>query len=1016
MKAVSKSTNISPEIKGIISELKSGKLEVKNVPEEFALDSNVVKAERKFGLRKSGHRGFDVIKQTFFVEEDWFYKGFSGNLVSELHKTTFDSFKEYYEFLDGDIYEDACYYQYVFEDEFSKTLNIDINRLNKVKSFVTETIDDYSCELSQDEIELYKYCEKVNKKCVKQWLDKFNACDTYEQFKRVCSNYEKTKVSQYKRIEFFLFQYAFDAQYNKKHLDVLMEYLSNDYHFGVNVVQGLCLIYTPEVIFDKYDFSQASDVTNRKRKKAVKDFVEDLKNNDVEMTVIGYFDKVTHFYCEKTQVYNCQGRKTWNSWHSVTVCRAFETFEGFIKYRNGNLKNCDLSESIDLNVDFSKYMTDDTTKLPIKGYENLSYKVLKVYKNGEFTVCQFWSNKDKEIVKQQEHRFSYFFDFVAFLKGDLSSANLLFCTGMKNLFNIDGINLSDVKMTSELCEQFNVPYKSYDYDKKIIGEFPAVEKNEEETALVLHSSGNSMLSGSCEDMSLWNVNRISYISDLHLMHRIKNAGCKSNEDVVFTIQKIIDEILAERTSLILLGGDVASDFSIFELFVQMLRQSVDSYFYYRPNFIFVLGNHELWDFSGLSMNEIVDKYKTVLNENGMYLLQNDLFYRNETNDMSIIPYDDLMQLDNQDILKKLRCARLVILGGLGFSGHNEEFNANNGIYRVTVDRNTEIQESKKFEQLYDKLTDVLEKKNTVIFTHMPKKDWCADADFHNDFVYVSGHTHRNMSSDDGVIRIYADNQIGYRNESPHLKSFLMDGEYDYFYDYKDGIYEITSQEYQDFSRGKNISMIFNRQVNILYMLKKNGYYCFIHKAKTGSLSMLNGGSLKKLDKKDINYYYDNMDSVIAFIETPLRKYTAYQERIADKIRRIGGSGYIHGCIIDIDFYNHVYVNPVDMTVRGYWAYDIVDKVVYPTVQALLKKECPELYANYLKLIEVEESNPLVVKQIEDEVELLPQEYLETDIYKASREIKKMQKLNSNVLTVWYDNVSEMNELPCKISN
>lgn len=76
------------------------------------------------------------------------------------------------------------------------------------------------------------------------------------------------------------------------------------------------------------------------------------------------------------------------------------------------------------------------------------------------------SNKDKEIVKQQEHRFSYFFDFVAFLKGDLSGANLLFCTGMKIFFNIDGINLSDVKMISELCEQFNIPYKSYNYDKK----------------------------------------------------------------------------------------------------------------------------------------------------------------------------------------------------------------------------------------------------------------------------------------------------------------------------------------------------------------------------------------------------------------------------------------------------------------------------------------------------------------------------------------------------------------------
>ena len=62
-----------------------------------------------------------------------------------------------------------------------------------------------------------------------------------------------------------------------------------------------------------FTFSQASVATNRKRKKEVKDFVKDLKNQDVEMTVVGYFDKVTHFYCEKTQVYryyNCQGRKT----------------------------------------------------------------------------------------------------------------------------------------------------------------------------------------------------------------------------------------------------------------------------------------------------------------------------------------------------------------------------------------------------------------------------------------------------------------------------------------------------------------------------------------------------------------------------------------------------------------------------------------------------------------------------------------------------------------------------------
>lgn len=103
LKAIYKSTRVSLEVKRIINGLKSGELEVRNVPKEFALDSNVLKVERKLGLRKSGHRGFDVIAQTFFVEEDWFYKDLSGNLVSRLHKMTFDYFEEYYEFLDGDI-------------------------------------------------------------------------------------------------------------------------------------------------------------------------------------------------------------------------------------------------------------------------------------------------------------------------------------------------------------------------------------------------------------------------------------------------------------------------------------------------------------------------------------------------------------------------------------------------------------------------------------------------------------------------------------------------------------------------------------------------------------------------------------------------------------------------------------------------------------------------------------------------------------------------------------------------
>ena len=102
-----------------------------------------------------------------------------------------------------------------------------------------------------------------------------------------------------------------------------------------------------------------------------------------------------------------------------------------------------------------------------------------------------------------------------------------------------------------------------------------------------------------------------------------------------------------------------------------------------------------------------------------------------------------------------------------------------------------------------------------------------------------------------------------------------------------------------------------------------------------------------------------------------------------------------------------------MTITGYWAKDITNKVVYPNLPSLLKVECPGLYSNYLKLIENKNLNLLIVRHEENEINLLPQTYLETDIYKVSREINKMQKLHSCILTTWYENISDKNALPYK---
>ena len=145
-----------------------------------------------------------------------------------------------------------------------------------------------------------------------------------------------------------------------------------------------------------------------------------------------------------------------------------------------------------------------------------------------------------------------------------------------------------------------------------------------------------------------------------------------------------------------------------------------------------------------------------------------------------------------------------------------------------------------------------------------------------------------------------------------------------------------------------------------------------------------------------------MDSQILLNKEPLEKYTKYQKIISNQVKEIGGSGTIHGSIIDIDFFNHIYVNPFDGTLSGYCALDIIDKYIFANIPSLLKANCPTLYKNYTKMLGTDKSNTLIIKGQSTEIILKPTYYPGTDIYKASREIKKMQRLNNGILTVWHN--------------
>lgn len=975
-----------PEYVNLLSKKEIGFFDI---PEEYRLNRDIVSIERKLGIRTLGTRGFDVIRNRFFVKESIITKNFCDKIVEEEMEILFLDFHSYYEFLNGDIYENACYYQYKFTEEELSSFRIDLSRIN-VSGFIDYTVTSVTAELSKNDMLQYKEGER-KKATLKKRISKLNKCKTFKQFRDVIKKLNTYSILQ-SEFDFYIFNFIFSDKENA--FDIIMQYVSEGYND--RLARVMCAIYDPQKVIQAYNYNCGTKQTNYRHKKKLKSFVRQLEQTDIHYKNYSCFEEQTHYYC-----YNVKGYTGTNQKELIISYKIyFETFKELADFLNNDLSNCDLSKAVLSDIDFSIYKTNKHTVLPFQNQQELTHQIYKGYdrKIDRFIFAEQWKDKNGNIVKRSKYRFEYFVDFIYFLENDLSNADLLFCDGLLNLHDFSGLNLKDAKLHSKLLDKLKIPYQLNPLNVSRIESFDLVVSNENETVTALEYKRETY-----NDIE---NRRIYYISDLHLLHRLKDT-CKTKEDVFYELQKIIDNMLADISdksgkNILLIGGDTSSDLQLFNQFIMLLRHSIDNL---RINIqvVFLLGNHELWGFKDNTLDEIVQKYEDVITKQKMHLLQNDILYSDDSNSIYKINADELRTQKRTSIRDTLKSARIILFGGLAFAGQNIDFNAKNGIYRATINRTREIEESAKFNSLYETICNTLPDRKVIVFTHMPQKDWCSVDSQQSGFVYVSGHTHRNCFYDDGEYRIYADNQIGYKRNIPHLKYFYLDDAYDIFSDYEDGIYEITKEQYIDFYRGKNIPMDFSLHVNILYMLKKDGYYCFLHRETNGNLNILNGGARKKLPVVDINYCYDNMDLVINYIKPPLDKFTIIQKKIANTVKKIGGSGEIHGAIIDIDYWNHIYVNPIDGSITSYYATDMIYKEIYHSVSKLLELKCPALYANYIKMLKGEsQTNIALFNNDNVALDMPPQVYLNTDIYKASREIKKMQRLDSKILSTWHE--------------
>lgn len=511
--------------------------------------------------------------------------------------------------------------------------------------------------------------------------------------------------------------------------------------------------------------------------------------------------------------------------------------------------------------------------------------------------------------------------------------------------------------------------------------------------------------------------KIFYISDIHLNHKIKKKfpHFASKYDINNFINEIVDKMVKnveiDRNDYILIAGDISFDFGVSELFYRALSYKTNC-----RNIVVVLGNHELWDKCN-NVDKIIEKYRAMLKKLGIVFLQNELLLSNGNrfDDVAlnykhrhiVVSEEEILQSSSEELKNICLKNQICIFGGLGFSGYCNNFNANNNIYRNTIKNlDDDIEQTLKFENIYNKLKESLCDEKIIVLTHTPKNNWSQE-NFVKNWIYVNGHTHHNEYCCDNEKTIYSDNQIGYNSSSIYLKHFVISSEYDIFRNYRDGIYEISLSQYADFNRGKGVKSSFNRYDGNVYMLKRDSIYCFLFKTVNENLYLLNGGVLNKLEKQEIEYYYDGMLRYSYLVKKAFSGYYDALFKISKFIKIIGGTGKIHGCIVDVDLYNHLYVNINDGSIIPYFALSVCDKYTYKSLESLLKHNRKDLLENYKKLkLGSTTLNEKTILPKKEEVIMVN----ETEMYKPSKAMKKIQYLlESNVIRIWNDELFDFED-------
>jgi len=799
--------------------------------------------------------------------------------------------------------------------------------------------------------------------------------------------------------------------------------------------KGLVLEHVPKKYYSKELFELAVNQSGL----ALKYVPENYKSKQLCMTALNNNIRAFLYFPNKLMkddLCHTAIRADWRNF--VALPDKYFTADFIIDFFEHLIKSCeDIDELIKNNTSSingiaKRIPAQIQSDIRIIRYERLlraRYFKVKAYdkNSGIFRTEEYISYKEfsedsglsREEQKTEKQEFASFLEFYKHLDGDTQDANLLdydFKSENMREYNLDGALIrSDTLIANDL-------YDDSFYKNAIQLEsapFATTIANEVvEACTLLHESD-------LDSAEKENTRKIYYISDIHLNHKLiqQFPHHATKAEVISYIKELVRKMIGPLNSeeiefqawrkpedILLIGGDISFNIEVAKIFYQQLSSQWEKSIYV------ILGNHELWnrgiDFHPVdcepSVESVVAKYCELFDDTKITLLHNDLLVLSDYGKI-ILSERHLQDIEPNALLNICLKSNLIILGGLGFSGLCRDFNATHGIYRQTI---ISLEEDKlhttRFTNIYNKLRTSIEKECVVVFTHTPKNNW-SNTEYNCSWVYVNGHTHRNNYICNDKMTVYSDNQIGYKSKSIGLKHFYLSTTYDVFKYHSDGIYTITREQYLDFNRGMNVNATFNRTNGLIHMLKREGVYCFIFEnTNSKTFSLLNGGQIKRLQYPDLNYYYEHMVLYSNAIKQIFSGYNDALKIISNTIKAFGGDGTTHGCIIDIDFLNHIYLNPSDGSICPYIALSIVDKFVYPNIQALLSEQRKDLLDKYLQLMS---NNTDGIRYLEGKAEISNVEVTrfvsDTSMYNPSRIMKSLQYLTeANIIRIWSDKIFE----------